>query len=105
MKKQKNKNSEKSLKKFVDFPAYFIKFVYYWFVFLYRKDTNSILKYLIFFKTLQKIYKTKKIFCVSCIRLSLSKIRKIIASYFHTTKKIILFFLYIKHKKKFKKRF
>jgi hypothetical protein len=40
----------------------------YWFVFLYCKDTNPVLKYQVFVK-IKKIF-----FLFSCIRLSLSKI-------------------------------
>jgi hypothetical protein len=40
----------------------------YWFVFLYCKDTNPVLKYQVFVKI------KKKYFLFSCIRLSLSKI-------------------------------
>jgi len=62
--------------------------VQYWFVFLYRKDTNPVLKYLVFIKTLQKIIKQKKYFVFIHTAKSLKDKKKIITSYFHTTKKI-----------------
>jgi hypothetical protein len=52
-----------------------------WFVFLHRKNTHPVLKYPVFVKTLKK-----NMFLFSCIRLNLSKLKKLIF-YFHTTKK------------------
>jgi len=61
-------------KKSVIFPCIFLlNFAYYWFIFLYLKDTNSVLKYLVFVKTLIYIYifmhtvkslKNKKSYCI-----------------------------------------
>ena len=43
--------------KFCDFPVYFsTNFDSYWFVFLYCKDINLVLKYPVFSKMLQKLY-------------------------------------------------
>jgi len=43
-------------KKICDFPQIFYCILKYWFVFLYCKDTNPVLKYLVFVKI-------KKMFC------------------------------------------
>jgi hypothetical protein len=43
--------------------VYFSIYFAYCFVFLYRKDTNPVLKYPVFIKTLQYIIKQKNIFC------------------------------------------
>jgi hypothetical protein len=61
------------------------------FVFLYCKNINLVLKYLIFFEILQKqIYeKTKKKVLFSCIQPSLSKYKKYLMSYFHTKKNVL----------------
>jgi len=40
--------------KFVIFQVFLLYFDQYWFVFLYCKDTNPVLKYLVFVKTLKK---------------------------------------------------
>jgi len=78
---------------------FFIYFVKYWFVFLYRKDTNPVLKYMVFVKTLQNNYKTKQIYFIFMhTAKSLKDKKKIITSYFPITKKIILSFLCIKQK-------
>jgi hypothetical protein len=53
------------------------------FVFSYRKDTNPVLKYLVFFKKKKNI---KNVVLFSCIRQSLSRLKNFI-SYFHITKK------------------
>jgi hypothetical protein len=46
-----------------DFPQIFLlHFNQYWFVFLYCKYTNPVLKYLVFVKTFKKIKKNKKYF-------------------------------------------
>jgi hypothetical protein len=51
----KNTNSSKKIisKKICDFSIFLLYFDQYWFVFLYFKDTNSVLKYLVFVKTLK----------------------------------------------------
>jgi hypothetical protein len=44
-------------KKYVIFPRIFLlNFAKYWLVFLYRKDTNPVLKYLVFIKNIEKKY-------------------------------------------------
>jgi hypothetical protein len=49
------KQFQKSFQKNCDFPTYFnINFNWYWIVFLYYKDINSVLKYPVFFEILQK---------------------------------------------------
>jgi len=54
-----SKNFQKKyiFEKICDFPAYILlNFAQYWFVFLYRKNTNPVLKYPVFVKTLKKKY-------------------------------------------------
>jgi hypothetical protein len=80
------KNLSKNICDFIVYCS--IYFAQYWFVFLYRKDTNPVLKYLVFIKTLQKIIKQKKYFVFIHTAKSLKDKKKIITSYFHTTKKI-----------------
>jgi hypothetical protein len=63
---------------------FLLHFDQYCFVFLYCKDTNPVLKYLVFVKILKKI---KNIFL--CIRPSLSK-KKLKKSYFIFIKKKVL---------------
>jgi hypothetical protein len=71
-------------RKFVISPCiFFSHFDQYWFVFLYYKDTNPVLKYLIFVKTLKKI---KKYFVLMHTTKSLNNNKKKL--YFRTTKKI-----------------
>jgi hypothetical protein len=72
----RKKNFKKLFQKICDFPKifYFI-FYQYWFVFLYCKDTNLVLKYPIFVKTLKNNKKIKNVL-FSCIRPSLSKNKK-----------------------------
>jgi hypothetical protein len=56
---------KKKLSKFFDFLAYFsINFALYWFAFLHCKDTNPVLKYLIFSEMLQKKYRKQKKYLV-----------------------------------------
>jgi hypothetical protein len=70
------------LKKFCDFPVYFsINFVKYWFVFLYRKDTNPVLKYQVFIKTLNFFFKKTRFYFMHTAKYLKKNI-----SYFHTTK-------------------
>ena len=78
-------SKKKNLSKFFDFLAYFsINFALYWFAFLHCKDTNPVLKYLIFSKMLQKKYrKQKKISCFHAYD-HVSKKCKNFISYFHT---------------------
>ena len=72
----------KSFQKIYDFLVYvLLHFDHYWFIFLYCKDTNPILKYLIFVKTLNFFS------CFHAYGLGFfQKIIKKIISYFHTTK-------------------
>jgi len=50
-------NSSKIIsKKYVIFCKFFTFFYQYWFEFLYCKDTNPVLKYLVFVKTYKKKY-------------------------------------------------
>jgi hypothetical protein len=83
--KKSKKLNQKISKKFVIFPYIFlINFAQYWFVFLYCKDTNLILKYLVFVKT-----KIKKIKCFVFMHTAKSlKNKNKIILYFHTTKTI-----------------
>jgi len=55
---KKNSLKKDSFKKNVIFRRYFIV-LKYWFVFLYYKDTNPVLKYLIFVKKNKKNKKNK----------------------------------------------
>jgi len=60
---KKIKFFKKNLKKKCDFPQFFLlHFDQYRFVFLYCKDTNPVLKYPVFVKTLKKIKKKCFIF-------------------------------------------
>ena len=54
-KKKIKKYYEKSLKILLIFLHTFSKMARYWLVFLYRKDTNPVLKYLVFVKTSKKV--------------------------------------------------
>jgi len=57
-KKKINKFFKNYFKKMCDFSQIFLlHFNQYWFVFLYCKDTNPVLKYLVFVKTFKKIKK------------------------------------------------
>jgi hypothetical protein len=75
--------------KFVIFPSIFLlSFAKYWFVFLYRKDTNLILKYLIFVKTLKK-----KIFVFMHMAKYLKEKNHIVFSYNKNSKYVLAFIL------------
>jgi hypothetical protein len=79
----RKKNSSKIFSKICDFPQiFYCILINIGFVFLYCKDTNLVLKYPIFVKTL------KKRFVFMHTTKSLKNKRKKIRLYFHTTKKI-----------------
>jgi hypothetical protein len=77
-KKRKKENFlQKLFQKICDFPQIFLLyFDQYWFVYLYCKDTNLVLKYLIFVKTLK--------ICFVFMHTAKSLKQKKITSYFHS---------------------
>jgi hypothetical protein len=69
------------------FSAYFLlNFNQYRSIFLYYKDTNPVLKYLVFSKVLQKKTTQKKKRCLVFMH-TVKSLKKKIILYFHTTKK------------------
>jgi hypothetical protein len=91
----------KILLKIYDFTVYFflLNLFNIGLYFLYRKYINLVLKYQVFVKTLQKIYKTKKIFCFFIHMAKSLKNKKNHHIVFHTIKKSYCFFIHKTQKK------
>ena len=69
-------------KRICDFLQIFlVHFKQYWFVFLYYKDTNPVLKYQVFIKTLNFFFKKTRFYFMHTAKYLKKNI-----SYFHTTK-------------------